>query len=106
MRNLPKTLGAEASADEVAADLDETSEEVLVISRPDGYYWVAPDGQEIGPFASRELALADVPSDDGDMPEPGESLQEAEDEIGISDWIDPDTGEPAEGQSSPRRYSE
>ena len=24
---------------------------------------------------------------------PGESLQEAEDEIGISDWIDPETGE-------------
>ena len=28
--------------------------------------------------------------------EPGETLQEAEDELGISDWIDPDTGEPAE----------
>jgi hypothetical protein len=28
--------------------------------------------------------------------EPGESLEEAEDELGISDWIDPDTGLPAE----------
>lgn len=106
MRNVPKTVGATAPIDEVAADLDDGSEEVLVISRPDGYYWVAPDGQEIGPFESRELAQADVPSADADTPEPGESLQEAEDEIGISDWIDPDTGEPAEGQSSPRRYSE
>ena len=106
MRNVPKTVGATAPVDEVAADLDDGSEEVLVISRPDGYYWVAPDGQEIGPFDSRELAQADVPSADADTPEPGESLQEAEDEIGISDWIDPDTGEPAEGQSSPRRYSE
>lgn len=106
MRNLPKTLGATAPVDEVAADLEEASEEVVVISRPDGYYWVAPAGQEVGPFDSRELALADVISADGDTPEPGESLQEAEDEIGISDWIDPDTGEPAEGQSSPRRYSE
>lgn len=33
--------------------------------------------------------------------EPGESLQEAEDELGIADWIDPDTGDPAEGQSHP-----
>ena len=33
--------------------------------------------------------------------EPGETLAEAEDEIGISDWIDPDTGEPAE-ESIPR----
>lgn len=106
MRNLPKTAGAQAPVNEATADLDDTSEEVLVISRPDGYYWVAADGQEIGPFDSRELAQADVISADGDTPEPGESLQEAEDEIGISDWIDPDTGEPAEGQSSPRRYSE
>ena len=106
MRNLPKTVGARAPVDEATADLDEPSEEVQVLSRPDGYYWVAPDGQEIGPFDSREQALADVISADGDTPEPGESLQEAEDEIGIADWIDPDTGEPAEGQSSPRRYSE
>jgi len=26
--------------------------------------------------------------------EPGETVEEAEDEIGISDWIDPDTGDP------------
>lgn len=36
-----------------------------------------------------------------DEPEPGETLLEAEDEIGINGWIDPDTGEPAEGQSPP-----
>jgi hypothetical protein len=28
--------------------------------------------------------------------EEGESLQDAEQEIGISTWIDPETGEPAE----------
>ena len=33
--------------------------------------------------------------------EPGESLAEAEDEIGISDWVDPDTGELAE-ETRPR----
>jgi len=31
-----------------------------------------------------------------EAPEPGETLQEAEAEIGMSDWIDPETGEPAE----------
>ena len=35
-----------------------------------------------------------------------ETLQEAENEIGIADWIDPDTGDPAEGQSSPRLHDE
>ena len=33
--------------------------------------------------------------------EPGESLAEAESEVGIADWIDPDTGQPAE-ESVPR----
>ena len=36
-----------------------------------------------------------------DEPEPGETLDEAEDEIGINSWIDDETGEPAEGQSPP-----
>lgn len=71
-----------------------------IVARPDGYYWVAPDGrQEVGPFSSLEEALADMQS--ADAPEPGESLQEAESELGIADWIDPDTGEPAEGLSPP-----
>ena len=33
--------------------------------------------------------------------EPGESVAEAESELGMADWIDPDTGEPAE-ESVPR----
>lgn len=74
-----------------------------LILRPDGYYWQEPDGkQDFGPFESRELALADMSAADEQSPEPGETLQEAEGEIGIADWIDPETGEPAEGQSPPR----
>ena len=48
------------------------------------------------------MAQADRDATDEETPEPGETLQEAEDEIGIADWIDPETGEPAEGQSRPR----
>lgn len=70
--------------------------------RPDGYYWRAPDGrQEFGPFESHEAAWADLHASDADAPEPGETLREAESEIGVADWIDPETGEPAEGQSPP-----
>ncbi|MFZ9184247.1 MAG: hypothetical protein ACO214_13310 [Hylemonella sp.] len=73
-----------------------------IILRPDGYYWCAPDDmQEIGPFLSVEEAQADMQAASGEAPEPGETLQEAESELGISDWIDPDTGEPAEGWSNP-----
>jgi hypothetical protein len=89
---------------------DETAEEVeigQVMSRPDGYHWQTADGkQEFGPFDSMEDAIADMQLAAGESVEPGETLQEAEDEIGIADWIDQDTGEPAEGLSSPRLHDE
>ena len=37
---------------------------------------------------------------DDDAIEPGETLQEAEQELGLSDWVDPDTGGLAEGTST------
>ena len=78
-----------------------SSQKILI--RPGGYYWQAPDGsQEFGPFESLELAQADMASGDDEVePLVGETLQEAENEIGIADWIDPETGQPAEGQSRP-----
>jgi hypothetical protein len=78
-----------------------------IVLRPDGYHWQTPDGsQEFGPYDSLEDAFAAMQAADGETPEPGETLQEAEDEVGISDWIDPDTGELAEGQSTPRLHDE
>ncbi len=75
----------------------------LVLKRPGGYYWSLTDGgREFGPYDSFEEAQADMEAAaDLEAPEPGESLQEAESELGISDWIDPETGEPAEGMSPP-----
>ncbi len=73
-----------------------------IVERPDGYYWQASDGhREFGPFDSREPAEADRDAVDEEGLAPGESLREAEREIGIADWIDPETGEPAEGESPP-----
>lgn len=70
-----------------------------IVERPDGYYWLDKQTDEkFGPFASLLAAIADMESSvnsDTEL-EPGESLKEAEEEIGIADWIDPDTGEPAE----------
>ena len=79
-----------------------------VVSRPDGYHWIAPDGrQEFGPFESVEQAVADMQdAAQEDEPTPGETLQEAEDELGVSGWIDPETGELAEGQSPPHLGAE
>jgi len=81
-----------------AAGADETA----FAERPDGWYWLAPDGQqEFGPFADRQAARADRDRYNEEAPSEGETVQEAEREIGVGDWIDAETGAPAEGQSPP-----
>ena len=71
-----------------------------VIERPDGFYWesLAKKRETRGPFATLAEAEADMLSDGGDDEEVEvpEALQEAESELGINEWIDPDTGGPAE----------
>lgn len=85
-------------ADTDTDDALESSEDQIA-DRPDGFYWRTVDGrQEFGPFDTIELARADMEASDVSV----EALQEAESEIGVADWIDPETGEPAEGLSTPR----
>lgn len=72
-----------------------------VIERPDGFYWERAKGDMAGPYTTLAEAEADMLADgaaDGaaEGVEVPESLQEAESELGISEWIDPDTGGPAE----------
>ena len=74
-------------------------DKVRVIERPDGFYWQDKQtDEEFGPFDHFLDAVADMESSfNSDIPlEPAEGLKEAEEEIGIADWIDPDTGDPAE----------
>ena len=82
-----------AAPDALAAD----ERLARVVERPDGYYWLGFDGhQEFGPFDDLDEALVDMEAAEDEAIEPGETLAEAEQEIGIAEWIDPDTGEPAE----------
>jgi len=77
---------------ETAPDYDRTR----IVERPDGVYWQAKDGErEYGPFATLLEAVQDMEASDAGL-EPGETLEEAEGEIGISDYIDSETGLPAE----------
>lgn len=68
-----------------------------IIERPDGFYWQDKESvKEYGPFGTLLEAVEDMQyNDEGDY-EPAETLEEAEDEIGINGWIDPDTGLPGE----------
>jgi hypothetical protein len=96
-----------APSDDQPADDTPESSEAQLFDRPDGFYWLSPDGtQEFGPFETLELARADMESNDGPQDGSIETLQEAESEIGVADWIDPETGELSESQSAPRLAEE
>ena len=85
-----------------APDAEVPDDNPPIVERPDGWSWQSVDGhQEFGPFESYELAQADRDAVGDEALEPGETLQEAVHEIGIADWIDAETGEPAEGESPP-----
>ena len=74
-------------------DFDRTR----VTERPDGFYWQAKDdGREYGPFATLLEAVQDMQAAEDAAPEPCETLEQAERELGVADWIDPETGAPAE----------
>ncbi len=73
-----------------------------IIERPNGIYWEdTATGKEFGPFATLAEAEADMEYNAESVFEPGEGVDEAEDELGIASWVDPDTGQPAE-ESVPR----
>jgi len=70
-----------------------------LVQRPDGWYWLADDGrQEVGPFATAAEALADMRAGQ-EGAEPGAALREAEEELGVADWIDPETHALAEANA-------
>ena len=79
---------------ETPPDYDRTR----ILERPDGFYWQAKDGgKDYGPFATLLEAVQDMQySDEPSSYEPGETLAEAEADIGIAEWTDPDTELPAE----------
>jgi len=78
---------------ETAPNYDRTR----LIERPSGFFWTAKDdGREYGPFATLLEAVLDMQAADESPIEPAETLQEAESELGIAEFVDPETGEPAE----------
>lgn len=83
---------------ETLPDYDKTR----ILKRPDGFYWQSKTGdKDFGPFATLLEAVQVMQYRDDSELEPGETLKEAEAEIGIAEWADPETGEPAE-ESIPR----
>lgn len=84
-------------ATDIAAAARPDEESSRVVARPDGFYWIADDGrQEFGPFATALQALAALREGTESTAGPGDTDAEAAAEFGVAEWVDPDTGEPAE----------
>ena len=78
---------------DVAAEFDDT----IVVERPNGFYvrWKRGD-RETGPFATLVAAIeSERPAEEAET-DPVAILVEAEADLGLSDWIDPETHAPAE----------
>jgi len=76
-------------------------DQTRVIERPDGFYWQDELANKFfGPFPTLLEAVQDMQEQSDSDFEEGETLEDAEAEIGMANWIDPDTGEPAEGSST------
>ena len=94
--------GKTAKPRKKSAEALPQDDRVEFIERPNGVYWrSASNATEYGPFATLSEAEADAQGRDDPTFQATDSVAEAEAEVGISEWIDPDTGAPAE-ESGPR----
>ena len=85
-----------------SAEAAPPDDRVEFIERPNGVYWrAAGSSTEYGPFATLAEAEADAQGREDPTFQATDSVAEAEAEAGISEWIDPDTGAPAD-ESTPR----
>ena len=68
-----------------------------IIERPDGFFWRDEEnGEEFGPFGTLLEAVQDMEYNAESGNEPGETVEEAERELGLAEWVDAETGELAE----------
>lgn len=96
LRVTPHDLPDTTPDDPLSMDLSLPDSKALV-HHPDGYYWLGSSArEEFGPYATAEEALAALHHAADDDIEPDETLPEAEDALGLSGWVDPETGELAE----------
>jgi hypothetical protein len=94
---MPRKAAKPSSKKRRAAPQAEQQAGGRIVERADGFYREKAGGEAVGPYATLAEAEADLLADGAaEDVEAGESLQEAESELGISEWIDPDTGGPAE----------
>lgn len=83
-----------------SATTETATSEPRIVQHPDGYYWCT-DAHEVGPFENFDDARADMDAAEASAVssvEPDETREQVEDDIGVENWIDPETGTLAEEQ--------
>ncbi len=84
----------------VIPEIPPELEVARILGRPDGFYWQDLETAAVhGPFPTHVEAVSDMKCSTETQIDANEMLRQAEEEIGIADWIDPETGEPAEEQA-------
>lgn len=84
---------------QVIPETDPDDLKKRVFERPDGFHWEDLEtGKTYGPFPTLLDAENDMRCSAEALPGPVGAVEEAESKISIADWIDPETGEPAEDQ--------
>lgn len=98
----PKPLRRRGAARVISERPAGSARDDGLIEHPDGWYWIDPiSKREFGPHPTRAEALLRGSADDDEVPSEGETLAEAESELGLADWTDPETGEPGIGRARP-----
>jgi hypothetical protein len=68
-----------------------------IIERPDGFFWLDPECDKLfGPFDTLAQAVEDMEYNAESNYETDETVEEAERELGLANWVDTETGELAE----------
>ena len=82
------------------APVPPEDDQAQVVERPDGFYWQDLLSKKLhGPFSTRPEAMQNMHARNGDSYEEDDALEDAdaESDIGMADWVDPETGELSEG---------
>ena len=71
-----------------------------IVERPDGFWWLPLDGgREHGPFVTLMEAMLDLQAVDDEGPsEDPEDVREAARQLGVPEWVDPETGQLADDE--------
>jgi len=102
MTRAAKSSIKKRKAHELEAKLPVDAAAPPVAERADGPCWSAFEGdEESGSCETCESAQAALDAIGDEASAPRDALLQAQRTIGIADWIDVETGEPAEGQSPP-----